>query len=209
MQLGYAATAHGDQGDAVDVSLTLVTAATTLRSLYVGATRVREENRLVVVTPTDEDARDVLERVLAIDRVDVPAVAQRRVLTEQARGSRADSTDSRERALARARRALEDARQAGECELRALGDAAAALEAAEAEVRSALRALRDAPRLRRRGPAERVKAAETAFATAADRHAKAAHRAEPYAAAIEARLADIEQAERTVRWLACATASIG
>lgn len=44
VQLGYAATAHGHQGDTVDISITLVTAATTHRSLYVGATRGRDEN---------------------------------------------------------------------------------------------------------------------------------------------------------------------
>ncbi|HEY4632774.1 MAG TPA: hypothetical protein VIH00_02570, partial [Candidatus Limnocylindrales bacterium] len=56
VQLGYAATVHGHQGDTVDVSLTLVTAATTHRSLYVGATRGRDENRLCVITTADEDA---------------------------------------------------------------------------------------------------------------------------------------------------------
>jgi len=117
VQLGYAATAHGHQGDTVDLSLTLITAATTHRSLYVGATRGRDENRLCVVTTDEEDARDVLEHVLTNDRVDVPAVAQRRSLAEQARGGEGGydhSTAGLERALARARHALTDAERAPE-----------------------------------------------------------------------------------------------
>lgn len=51
VQLGYAATAHGHQGDTVDVGLTLVTAATIHRSLYVGATRGWDENRLSLSSP--------------------------------------------------------------------------------------------------------------------------------------------------------------
>ncbi len=46
VRLGYAATAHGHQGDTVDRSYTLVTPATSHRALYVGATRGRQSNRL-------------------------------------------------------------------------------------------------------------------------------------------------------------------
>ncbi|HEV2086980.1 MAG TPA: hypothetical protein VGR21_01585, partial [Cryptosporangiaceae bacterium] len=49
VRLGYAATAHGQQADTVDVSLAVVTGATSHRSLYVAATRGRNENRLLVV----------------------------------------------------------------------------------------------------------------------------------------------------------------
>ncbi len=42
LRLGYAATAHGHQGDTVDIGLAFVTPATTHRSLYVGATRGRD-----------------------------------------------------------------------------------------------------------------------------------------------------------------------
>ena len=85
VRLGYAATEHGHQGDTVDVAYELVTRATTHRGLYVGATRGRDANHLFVVTDTGDptEARDVLEHVLANDRVDIPAVAQRRHLADQ------------------------------------------------------------------------------------------------------------------------------
>ena len=76
MRLGYAATEHGDQADTVDVAIALVSTATTHRGLYVGATRGRDENRIHVITDTDDLAErpDVLEAVLAHDRADIPAV---------------------------------------------------------------------------------------------------------------------------------------
>ena len=68
------------------VGVELVTAATTRRGLYVGATRGRDENLILVVTehPDLAEARDVLEGVLASDRADTPAVTQRRQLARQA-----------------------------------------------------------------------------------------------------------------------------
>lgn len=86
VRLGYAATAHGHQGDTVDVSYTLVSTSTSHRGLYVGATRGRHENNLCVVTeePDLNEARDVLEHVLTNDRADVPATVQRRELVAQA-----------------------------------------------------------------------------------------------------------------------------
>lgn len=86
VRLGYAATAHGHQGDTVDVSYTLVSASTTHRGLYVGATRGRHENNLCVITeePDLDEARDVLDHVLTNDRADVPAIVQRRELAAQA-----------------------------------------------------------------------------------------------------------------------------
>ena len=82
VRLGYAATEHGNQSDTVTVGIQLVTAATTRRGLYVGATRGRAQNLMLVVTeePEIDEARDVLERVLASDPVDVPATTQRRNL---------------------------------------------------------------------------------------------------------------------------------
>jgi hypothetical protein len=199
VQLGYAATAHGHQGDTVDVSLTLVTAATTHRSLYVGATRGRDENRLCVVNTDEQDARNVLEHVLTNDRVDIPAVVQRRALAEQARGEGdpAHSTAGLERALARARHALTDAERAPE--LQRLNAATNALDAAQARLRAAQHALRTASRLRRRGPVERVKVAEASYATAADRRADAAREAAPHVATVEALRADVERIERELR----------
>jgi conjugative relaxase-like TrwC/TraI family protein len=86
VRLGYAATEHGNQSDTVSVGVELVTPATTRRGLYVGASRGRHENLLLVVTEHDDlaEARDVLEGVLAADRADTPAVTQRRHLARQA-----------------------------------------------------------------------------------------------------------------------------
>jgi Tfp pilus assembly protein FimT len=82
VRLGYTATEHGNQSDTVTIGIQLVTAATTCRGLYVGATRGRAQNLMLVVTdePIVDEARDVLERVLASDPVDVPATTQRRDL---------------------------------------------------------------------------------------------------------------------------------
>lgn len=87
VRLGYAATVHGHQADTVDTALTVVTESTAHRSLYVGATRGRRHNQLLVVTDTHDlaDARDTLERVLTNERADLPAVAQRRNLAQQQR----------------------------------------------------------------------------------------------------------------------------
>ncbi|MGH2477506.1 MAG: hypothetical protein ACRDIL_19810, partial [Candidatus Limnocylindrales bacterium] len=82
VRLGYAATEYGNQSDTVIASTELVTPATTRRGLYVGVTRGQQHNTIRVVTDTDDldEARDVLEAVLAADRADLPAVTQRRQL---------------------------------------------------------------------------------------------------------------------------------
>jgi hypothetical protein len=83
------------RGDTVDVAYELVTRATTHRGLYVGMTRGREANHLLVVTDTAvaRDAQDVLEQILANERADLSAVAQRRHLARQAQAaSRAPRT---------------------------------------------------------------------------------------------------------------------
>ena len=80
VRLGYAATEHGNQGVTTDTAYHLVTDATTARGLYVGATRGRDRNQLLVVTTDDRDARAILNRVLASDRADTPAHIQRRTL---------------------------------------------------------------------------------------------------------------------------------
>ena len=82
IRLGYTATEHGNQSDTVTASAELVTPATTGRGLYVSVTRGRQDNTIRVVTDTHDldKARDILEAVLAIDRVDLPAVTQRRQL---------------------------------------------------------------------------------------------------------------------------------
>jgi conjugative relaxase-like TrwC/TraI family protein len=82
VRLGYAATEHGHQGDTVDVGIALASPATTHRGLYVSTTRGRDDNRIHVITDTNDpaEAREVLEGVLAHDRADIPAVTQRRHL---------------------------------------------------------------------------------------------------------------------------------
>ena len=85
VQLAYATTEHGNQGITTDQSITLVTGTTTGRGLYVGATRGRDDNHLLVVTDqhSEREAMDVLGRVLATDRADTPAVTHRRQLAER------------------------------------------------------------------------------------------------------------------------------
>lgn len=88
VRLGYAATEHGNQGDTTTVGMEVVSEVTTRRGLYVGITRGREENLIIVVTESHdpEEARDnILERVLASERADLPAIAQRRALAQEAR----------------------------------------------------------------------------------------------------------------------------
>jgi peptidyl-tRNA hydrolase len=85
MQLAYATTEHGNQGITTDTSITLVTATTTGRGLYVGVTRGRDDNQLLVLTAqhSEPEAMDLLGRVLATDRADTPAVTHRRHLAER------------------------------------------------------------------------------------------------------------------------------
>ncbi|MEX2627875.1 MAG: AAA family ATPase, partial [Ilumatobacteraceae bacterium] len=82
VRLGYAATEHGNQADTVTIGAELVTAATTRRGLYVGATRGTDQNLLLVVTDHGDidEARDTLQAVLASNRADTPATTQRREL---------------------------------------------------------------------------------------------------------------------------------
>ncbi len=84
VRLGYAATEYGNQSDTVTIGVELATAATTRRGLYVGVSRGEQENWILVVTD-DRDldqARDILEGVLASDRADIPATTQRRALAD-------------------------------------------------------------------------------------------------------------------------------
>ncbi|MBA3289619.1 MAG: relaxase domain-containing protein, partial [Acidimicrobiia bacterium] len=85
VRLGYAATEHGYQSATVTAATELASAATTRRGLYVGITRGRDENLICVITETNDvaEARDILDGILAVDRVDVPAVTQRRTLAAQ------------------------------------------------------------------------------------------------------------------------------
>ena len=90
VRLGYAATEHGVQGDTTTVGIELVSLATTRRGAYVGLTRGREDNTVLVVTESHDldEARDALDRIISIDRADVPATTQRRELAATDRAPR-------------------------------------------------------------------------------------------------------------------------
>ena len=79
VRLGYAATEPGNQSDTQDQSVTLVTASTSGRGMYVGMTRGRHTNHVLVVTESHDlaEARDVLEQAMNRNTVDIPAVARR------------------------------------------------------------------------------------------------------------------------------------
>lgn len=82
VRLGYATTEHGVQGDTTTIGIELASAATTRRGAYVGVTRGRQDNTVLVVTDSHDldEARDVLDRITTHDRADVPATTQRREL---------------------------------------------------------------------------------------------------------------------------------
>jgi hypothetical protein len=90
VRLGYAATEHGYQSDTVTVGVELADQTTTRRGLYVGVTRGAEENWIHVITDSHDitEARDVLEQILAVDRVDIPALTQRQHLAHRAAPAR-------------------------------------------------------------------------------------------------------------------------
>lgn len=193
VRLGYAATAHGHQGDTVDVSLTVVTAATTHRSLYVGATRGRDLNRLLVVTEDPGLARDVLEEVLTNDRADLPAVAQRRHLASQ---EPRDARETAEARVAAARRAFAETEQRTEPHLRPLRDAEKAVEDAQRGVWTARLTADDAPALRRRAANRQLAPAESSLADARERLGHARRDAAPHLAEIAAASDQLQSAER-------------
>jgi conjugative relaxase-like TrwC/TraI family protein len=190
VRLGYAATAHGHQGDTVDIGIAVVTEATSHRSLYVAATRGRLDNRLLVVADNDPAAaRDVLERVLTNDRVDLPAVAQRRNLARQVPRDRSDDT------VVAARRALDDARREAEPCLDPLRAAKAELSAAEWTARARQRALDDTPSWRRRGATSQARDAADALDRARTKVEHLERDAAPYTARIDTAEASLRSAE--------------
>ncbi len=190
VRLGYAATAHGHQADTVDVSLAVITEATSHRSLYVGATRGRDQNRLLVVTEEPDQARDVLERVLTNDRADVPAVVQRRNLARQAPQLRVA-----EDAVAAARRSLEEARRYGEPYLGPVRDAEAEVRGAEEVLRRRQAELEATPRWRRRGAALLVDQASEALAGCRSRLSVAESLAAPHVDRVKAADVELRRAE--------------
>ncbi len=191
VRLGYAATAHGHQGDTVDVGLALVTEATSHRSLYVGGTRGRQDNRLLVVADDRRAARDVLEYVLTNERADVPAVVQRRNLAGQVQRIR-----SEEQAVEAARRAFAEAQRSAEPFLKPLRAAEADLTKADAVIRRERAALAESPRWRRRGQTAVVERAGESLAEAQARLASASQVAEPHLTRLDAAEDSLRQAER-------------
>jgi AAA domain len=189
VRLGYAATAHGHQGDTVDVGLAIVNETTSHRGLYVGATRGRQENRLLVVTDDPAQARDVLEQVLTNDRADIPAVTQRRNLARQVPRSRAADD-----AVAAARRALDDAKHRAEPYIRPLDEAEQDVRAVGADLRLRCGELDRVARWRRRGARDLVEQASERLAAAEARVEDAERIAAPYRARVRAAETSVQQA---------------
>jgi hypothetical protein len=167
VELAYAATDYGNQGDTYDRAITLVTPTTTARGLYVAMTRGRNHNLALVTDTHDLDhARDVLEHVLTNTRADRPAHLEREHL---ARHTPVEHAVTREPDwLMRCRTNVERSLTATRIELAAL----------------AHRAERDRDRLRSEmelleascGPADRALAEVTArFEALRDRTAAALH----------------------------------
>ena len=98
VELAYATTEHGAQGETADRSITLATNATSGRNLYVGMTRGRTDNTALVVTETDDvaEAISILDTAIALDRADIPAVAQRRALAKQGSAQRTRQPSNRD-----------------------------------------------------------------------------------------------------------------
>jgi hypothetical protein len=187
VRLGYAATAHGHQGDTLDVSYTLVSTSTTHRGLYVGATRGRHDNQLHVITDTPDlgEAADVLAWVLTNDRADIPATVQRRRLTEQARVSL-----SLEEQLAMANQAVAFAGSQAQPFENAVTAAREELVAATVDLRELRRQADQAGPWRRRHYREPLQAAQGRVASATLGHQDALDAAQPTRTAL-AHAADV------------------
>ena len=205
VRLGYAATAHGHQGDTVDVSLAVITEATTHRSLYVAATRGRDENHLHVVAENAdvERAREVLEQVLTNDRVDIPATAQRRNLADQApRAEQSRAVVSAAQERADALRAYRDAVARAKPVMDALDRARREAELARHAHAAARAELDQAPIWRRRSVRQALADADNVMAHASQQLNAAAEHAEPYRAAVheaQERVSELDRAATTER----------
>jgi conjugative relaxase-like TrwC/TraI family protein len=199
LRLGYAATAHGLQGDTVDVGFAVITESTSHRSLYVGATRGRNENYLYVVSDEPENARDVLERVLTNERADIPAVVQRLNL---ARHVPALDRQAAEHALTAARRATTAATERAAPHRQAVRDAENAVWQVRREIQSNRRARGDAPIWRRPALKRSIAEAGQRLAVAEARLNATEDEAAPYLADVqgtEARLSAAENAAAVAR----------
>lgn len=190
VRLGYAATAHGNQGDTVDIGLTIVTPATTHRSLYVGATRGRTDNTMLVVTDEPDAARDVLEQVLTNDRADLPVITRRRDLLAQIPPGVAHR--SPEEVAAQARRRLADVEEWAKPQLQPLHEAKDDMDAAQHDLWAANNSRLRASRWQRPRAAHQV-------AQATDALDAAKHRYEEIRADLAPVLDELTQANTAVR----------
>jgi conjugative relaxase-like TrwC/TraI family protein len=77
VELGYAQTVHAAQGVTVDRCLLVIDGPVDGRAVYVGLTRGRDANHAYVAVEGNHAARDTLERALAGDWTDRPAIAVR------------------------------------------------------------------------------------------------------------------------------------
>jgi len=195
VRLGYAATAHGNQGDTVDIGIAILTASTSHRSLYVGATRGRTNNQLYVVTDDPDRVRDVLEQALSNDRADHPAVDRRRELLHQI--PRAEPIDPNE-ALARAERHLREVQRRAEPYLQPLDTAEAELAEAKRQRWDAERTRTSASRWRRPLLTRQVTDATAAVDDAQARYDLARAGAAPALAELQEAHAEVRRAEITV-----------
>jgi ATP-dependent exoDNAse (exonuclease V) alpha subunit len=101
VELAYFRTTHGVQGLTQARGGTLVDQNAGFRSLYTGATRGSDLNRLYVVGDKGELARDVIERALGRDRADLGVLAQRKDIERQLEQIRERRERDRQRRLER------------------------------------------------------------------------------------------------------------
>ncbi len=200
LRLGYAATAHGHQGDTVDISYTLVTPGTSHRALYVGATRGRSVNHLAVVTdePDLGTARDVLEYALATDQADVPAVAVRRQLHQIGRELQSEQEDP----LDAAERSVAEAVAAARPFEEVVDAAKAELDDARTSVRGLERQKRDAGLIGRLRLRDHLGAAHLSLEQAQDGYDLAVENAGPTRAVIDQAVdhRDALRREQDIQW---------
>jgi conjugative relaxase-like TrwC/TraI family protein len=189
VRLGYAATAHGYEGDTVDIGLAVATETTSHRALYVAVTRGRQENRLLVVADGPEHARDVLEQVLTNDRADIPAVAQRRNLAHQVPRTR-PATDP----VTAASDGLDDAQRRAAPYLQQLDQAEQHVASADADLQERRTELDHVAPWRRRSARDLVAQASQRLTVAEARLEHAEQIAAPYLRDVSAAEASLQKA---------------
>jgi exodeoxyribonuclease V alpha subunit len=83
VELAYASTVHGGQGETVETAHFALGEHTAAASAYVALTRGREANTVHIVAENIEQARDVWAETFSRDRADLgPAVAAQRVASD-------------------------------------------------------------------------------------------------------------------------------